>query len=420
MLFIVSEILPVTILFLTVILFDIKLTTGSLNGFLFFMQVFSTLHITNNIIGVPTTTKPLLTVLNSIAKVSNLNFFVIPSLEFCLFKGSNSLDLLTIDYVTVVYSLVLVILTVLCLNRRCNQHMKRLRGKHTLPTTSIIHGLSGFLVLCYAKTTIVTLKILTPGFARGRGRKYYETVAFYQGNLLFFHSRHLKYAVPAPALFALVFITSLPPLLLLVYPLCYKVLALLRLEETKFTQILCKILPLEKFKPLFDSFQGDFRDNHRYFAGLYFVYRLAILALYAFTNNYTEFYFCVQLLLTFMCILHGWIQPYKKTWHNILYLYLFTLMTVINGITLYNFIQTNDHKKALAVCTTVLAYSPLVFMVAYILKKLQTKRLINYIIRKIKKRKEEDIAALSLSMLDEGRSEVSDVGYEKLDHNITK
>lgn len=268
------------------------------------MQVVSTLHITaNDIIKIPKVTRQFLIILRSILKAFNLDFFVIPGMHFCLFKGANTLDLLAFDYVLVVYSLLLVLLTVMCLNRRCTRYVSRLQGRKTLRTSSIIHGLSGFLVLCYVKTTTVTLKILTPGFIRGKGLHHHEIVAFYYGSISFFHKKHLKYAVPA--IFALIFMTSLPPLLLLIYPLCYRVLALFKLEESKFTKILCKAIPLEKFKPLFDSFQGEFRDNHRCFAGLYFIYRLFILILFTISPNLIAFYCYLSLLLITMCVLHG-------------------------------------------------------------------------------------------------------------------
>ena len=325
LLFAVTQIVPVTILFLVVIFFDIQLNTGALNGFLFFMQVLSIFNLTaNNIIKVPKITENFLMALYSIIKAFNLDFFVIPGLDFCLFKGANPLDLLSLDYVLVVYSLLLVLFTITCLNRRWTTRVKRLRGRRILRTSSIIHGLSGFLVLCYVKTTTVTLRILTPGYIRGKGLRQHEIVNFYYGSISFFSKQHLKYAIPA--LFALIFMTTLPPLLLWTYPLCYRVLAALKVEESKFAKVLCKAIPLEKFKPLFDSLQGEFKDNHRYYAGLYFTYRLVILLSFVIAKDLTSFYCYLELQLILMCALHGWLQPYKKNWYNRLDLLLFTLL----------------------------------------------------------------------------------------------
>ena len=101
--------------------------------------------------------------------------------------------------------------------------------------------------MCYARATTITLKLLTPVWLFGKGLQKLEMVVYYYGEMPFFGGSHLKYALPS--LFTLVLITILPPVLLLVYPLCYKVLALMKLEETRVTRVLCRIIPLERFKP---------------------------------------------------------------------------------------------------------------------------------------------------------------------------
>ena len=103
----------------------------------------------------------------------------------------------------------------------------------------------------------------------------------------------------------------LQPLFLLAYPLIADVLALLS-EESKFTKILCTLVPLEKFKAFLDwPFRAYFRDDHRYFAGLYFVYRLSALFLFLISRNVKyRFYFVLELAF------HSWVQPYLKKWHD--------------------------------------------------------------------------------------------------------
>ena len=409
--FILSEILPVTILFLVIIFLDIQLTTGGLNGFLFYMQVFSTLDIhANNFINFPQGVKLLLHILNSFANMFNLNFFT--ALKFCLYEGATTMDNHVFDYSLIVYSLFLIIITVICLNRRCSKCIKNLKGKR-----SITHGLSGFLVLCYAKTTIITLRILTPGYLHGKGSKSQEAVVFYQGNIGYFKIEHLKYAIPA--LFAAIFMTCLLPLLLLIYPLCYKILKVLRLEESKFSRLLCRAVPLEKFKPFFDSFQGAFKDNHRYFASLYFFYRLFILLSFAFASNLTDFYFLLELQLAAMIVLHGWIQPYKQQRHNMLDMYIFAILITLIEITSYNYqgaISQLDNSHTVRVLSTIqvlLAYSPVVFMLLYALYKLCQTKIVKNIVQKLRKKKENELE-LSLSMLDQSR-DPEEVDYQKIE-----
>ena len=293
---------------------------------------------------------------------------------------------------------------------KCRKWPRKFKIKH-----SIIHGLSGFLVLCYARTTLVTLLILKPGRLHGKGYTGGEQVVFYQGNLDYFSRGHWKYAIPA--LVALVLMTILPPILLLVYPLCYKVLAVVRLEESKITKLLCKAIPLEKFKPLFDSFQGEFRDSHRYFAGLYFIYRLLALTIFAFANTLTEFYFFLELLLILMLALHAWCQPYKKRWHNRLDMYIFTILIIINRMTQKNYQESLDLYKdkyinahAVSTFQILLAYTPLVYIVVYSLNRM---KIIKYIRNKFTKNKEENSMEMSLSLMEEQRDRVSSNSYHK-------
>ena len=411
--YMLSVILPVTILFLVIILLNIQLTTGALNGFVFYMQIFDILNINaNNFIA---SFPKYDTVLHLITRMFNLDFFAFPELSFCLIKGANPLHLFLIDYATVAYSLLLILFIVGIQYFRCKKFVPSFLRKRVSLSGSIIHGLSGVLVLCYAKSTQSTLSILKSGTLYGYNNSVQEVRVFYFGDWPHLGKDHIKIAIPA--VFALIFITCLPPLLLLVYPLCYKILAVLRLEESRVTKLFCMIIPLEKFKPFFDTFQGTFKDNHRYFAGLFFIYRLLILTLSATIHSLTEFYLYLELQLVFMLALHGCVQPYKYKWHNRLDLCIFTLLIIINGITLYSYlleVDLFDHKKntdTLKGIQLILAFSPLLFIMIYILYKLKIKVLMMYICRK----KENNIHDLTLSMIDRGRkNQDSDIQYNKI------
>ncbi len=130
------------------------------------------------------------------------------------------------------------------------------------------------------------------------------------------------------------------------------------------------MIPLEKYKPFFDSFQGTFRDECRYFSGLYFLYRLLILLTYALTVNLLSFYVLNEILLVLMLSLHSWVGPYKNKWHNRLDIFLFALLAVINGITLYNHVEKLEENTTLIVEVTssiqvMLAYLPLVYISSF-------------------------------------------------------
>lgn len=134
---------------------------------------------------------------------------------------------------------------------------------------------------------------------------------FYHGDIEFFSISHLKYAVPAIFCLALI---SVPPSVLLWYPLGWRLLSICGLSESKWLNQASRFIPLAKLKPLLDTFQSCFKDNFRFFAGLYryFVYRMLTLVAYAACTGHLQFYTTVQVLLVLMLILHAVTQPYQK------------------------------------------------------------------------------------------------------------
>ena len=380
LLYLISELLPVTILFLTVILFDIRLTSGTLNSLLFYVQIIDSLFI--DVKGIIKPHPVIIYTLKAsefIYGMFNMNFFASDDLSFCMWKTASTLDIFTLKYITITYSLVLVVTTVTVM-KFCNPRVIRklllCNAKQFSAKTSIIHGLVAFLVICYAQSTRVSLLILTPGKIHSGGSAMFRNssdVVYHHGDLPFMREQHLKYAIPA--IFFTVAFTILPPLLLIVYPLCYKVFALLRIQETTCVHFLCMVMPLEKLRPFFDSFQGCFQDKYRFFAGLYFLYRLAILTLYAATDSLTLFYTLLEVQLVAMLILHAVIQPYKHRLHNALDTLLVGLLAIINALTMYNYqIAYRDlkgHQKMINIvsaCQALFSLLPVLFVVAYTVK----------------------------------------------------
>ena len=129
------------------------------------------------------------------------------------------------------------------------------------------------------------------------------------------------------------FFVTTPTLFLLIYPLHFKILALLKISETKQITSLLKLAPLERFKPFFDSFQGSFKDKYRFFAGLYFVFRFTILLNLTLSE---QLYLVAEMQLVVMLLLSSVCQPYKEKLHNIIDSLLFANLVIINALTTYN------------------------------------------------------------------------------------
>ena len=355
--FLLSEILPVTIVFVLVIFFNIQLTSGNVQGFILYAQIFHSLRITAND---NKRTMSALRYLQMIYRMLNLEFFTHDKLSFCLFKGATSLNIIAVKYITIAYSLLLILVVVFLWNKCCTR--VRVCG-HRTSKIAAVHGLSSFLVLCYSQCTKVSLLLLTPTTVYQKSSKYYKQVVFYDGQMDFFEGKHLAYAIPVIMLaFPLIII---PPFLLFAYPLCYKVFAFLHIQESMFLKIVYKIIPLERFRPFFDSFQSSFKDEYRCSAGLYFIYRFLTLLSFAGVQSLTTFYTVVQIQFILMLLLHTWIQPYKKKWHTQLDSYILCTLVMLNSITIFHlcksFKQEEPNEKTFhfTIIQIGLAYSPI-------------------------------------------------------------
>ncbi len=372
--FLLSQIIPLTFLFVVITVFNISLTNGSINILVFYFQVFDIFHIGGNgLIMFDVKAHNLLNIIRLMGRTFQLDFFCLQIFSFCLWEGATTLDIIAINYVTTVYALGLVIVTVFfivpCLHK--------LKVKQVIPiktkiSKTIIHGLTGFLVLCYFQSTKTSLLILNITQLYSKEMKVDKFLrVYYDGNIKYFRTGHFYYALIA--LVFIIIISIIPPLLLLCYPLCYKVLAVCKLQESKLSRILCKVLPLEKYRPLFDSFQSTYRDKHRYFAALFFIYRLVFLLTFAFVRGLGMLYFFLEVEILIILFLHAWVHPHKNKWHNFMDTLIFTLLAVLNGMTLLNYQHSlEDHSKyrsaiILSTVQVVVSGTPIVMLLCYIL-----------------------------------------------------
>ena len=377
LLYIVSEIVPVSIMFIIIIHFNVNLTSGAINGFIFFVQFIDTMLVdANGFIQIHPTINIFMSIYKFVYRMFNLNFFTLDSLSFCLWKAATILDVLAFKYVTIIYSLILVSLTVL-LMKVCNiTRLKRsllfkFASSGDLVKGTVIHGFSTFFVMSYSQCVKVTLFLLTPSriFSMGPPHKQSATkVVFYAGDFSYFQSDHFKYAIPA-ILFAVTLIL-IPPVTLIIYPLCYRFFAIFGLEESRFVRIVCKVVPLEKLKPQFDSFQGCFKDNYRFFAGLYFLFRVVPLITFLALYSLTKFYIALEIQLIVMFTLHATTYPYKKRWHNVLNTVLFADLAIINALTIYNYkTATQDDRSSINLLSgvqTFLVMLPMLYILCFI------------------------------------------------------
>ena len=324
--YIASELLPLTILFVSIIIFNISFTSGTINGFVLYAQTIDSLIIYTHKYKRSSVFDTFTSIYGVIYSFFNLNFFGIDKLSFCLLRGANALDIIALKYATVAFAIVLVAVTILVM-KRCI--IRKLPARFARDG-AVTHGLSAFLILCYAQCTQVSTRLLFSSRLYGTSASQHRVL--YNGEITLFSLAHLPYAVPA--LLCLVLIVFPLPIILLWHPLGKHLLSLCGLGESFFVRAIDKVLLVNKLKPLLDSFQSCFRDRYRYFAGIHFVYRLSLYATLLFGRG-TQFYIWVLVHSAAMLLTQAILQPYKKKLHNMVDGLLFANLLFINIISLY-------------------------------------------------------------------------------------
>ena len=339
--------MPATAVFIAVLTLNISFTSGAVNSFILFSQILSSLHIdASGIVTLPSTLLPFAEGYRVIYGLLNLEFFQIESLSFCLWRNASALDMLAFKYVTVVYALLLV-LTVIWFINKCGGRCLGKWCRITTVRSSVVHGISAFLILCYSQCIRISLNLLNayPLFVREGSNLTVSRRVWINGDIQYFSKEHLAYALPA--LFCLLVIGVFPPLLLLVYPLSNKVLTFFHLEESTAVNFACLKLRITSLKPLFDSFQGSFKDNMRFFAGLYFHYRWIALILNTIPSDFDKIYTAVEIFIVTTLLVHALCQPYIARTHNIIDTLLFSYLALTNIITFarYHTVRTRAGKQ---------------------------------------------------------------------------
>ena len=339
--YILSELIPVTCLFFAIVYFDISLTTGLAYNFLFMIQLLQAMVVSVNggVQFEPSFIRSIYTILYNML---NLDFFDIDELSFCLWKGAGTLDMISMKYASVIYAVVLIMGFVFMFNH-CTCGLKYKCCRKNTVSYSVVQGLTAFLVISYFQCSRVTFLLLNRETPRGIGTTTYKDVVFWDGSLEYFSPQHLWYAIPA-LIFLLFFVIPFP-VILSFDGLLLKIESRLSLRFSFIRRRRPYTALHYKLKPLLDSFQGAFKDKYRFFSGLYFFYRVLILALLVIATSIIQYYFLLEIALIIIIMIQAILQPFQKKLHNIAALLIFINMALINMCTIriYHLVSTDGY-----------------------------------------------------------------------------
>ena len=383
--FALYEIVPLIFFFLILIVLNISLTSGPLNGFIFFSQVISSLAAYNHQFTIRHT--------NIIIFYSfwNLDFLETVLPPYCLMEGWTTLDVFSFHYISAVIPLILVLLVIVMMNHgkkicfplihlfRClYQYLSRpftctdnkpikflvtLKGKLFNPHSKVLHGLAATLVLSYAKFVSLSFLIIEPSISLhanwpdniSDGNKLRVLV---DGTVVYFGDTHIKYAIPATIV---IILSILPPLVLFLRPMVHRCIGL---EE-----FLRKWLPLTKIDHFLNEFYACYRPKCQWYASMYFFYRIALFSSNCFTLL-TQKYIVQQLLCTAFLVTHSVVQPYTSRLNNCIDGIILAVLLALSCLHDQQFLISHDviedhwpYEKIGA----VLACIPLLYLICYVL-----------------------------------------------------
>ena len=389
---------PLFFLFLGVIAFKVQLTTGPANAFVLYAQLISSTTFdvsTGGVISLnsafnPRTIHWMLDAYYFVYGIFNLEFLSYALDPYCLTPNFNSLDILQIQYCVAVFPLLMIIAVVFFLKlkescvgrcvRRCfSRCTQRFHSQTTNTeegegrersgwrfTDNLLHAFVAFTLLSYTKFTTSSTFILGTTALFGEDGKPVGSRRLYFAGQYQIDQKEYFYAYGLLSGIVLATFVALPPLLLLGPLQWFNRLVVPRVS------CLRRYWPSIKVNIVLDAFQGCYKPHTRFFAGLYFLFRVAVLANYVATVSLFQQYMIQQVLVTIMIALLAIFQPYRRQLFNYVDTLIFVNMAIMNSLNLFIYISSELNPQApfpmaIFIILYILVYLPLVYIIGYIL-----------------------------------------------------
>lgn len=382
-LYIIGKFIPITVILILVIIFNISVTSGPANSFIFFAQVISTTFGVDagRILDFSSITPAADTLRNvyiSLYGFWNLNFF--ESFDvwlYCLRPNVGSLQLLILKYITAIYPLlVLVIVTIMltlydkgnqvavCLLRPIHQLLARCSQILELKY-SLMDAFATFLVLSYANFAITSAFLLYPSPLVVPGGGTFKIVSYMDIKKEYFSWEYLPYLTVA--LMVSIFICIFMPTIILLYSIKPFYHFLMKFK------IKC-LLPGGKIQHFLNSFHHCYQDgrngehDRRYFGSLYLFARLLLLFSFSFAKDWALQLLLQQVFCTVAILAFGIMQPYKNCLYNFLDSIMFGILATINALTFYQQYLDKGDLSLSALCfyiQIILIFIPAIYITIF-------------------------------------------------------
>ncbi len=245
--FIAKTFITPTVFFLVVLFCKIRTTTGPLNSLIFFSQILSVIIVLLqiNILPVVFDTKrekcwrsasegARIVMEETVGTFYTFWFNqYLWSTNFAVSTKLSSMQVLSLEYVTALYPLLLILLSstliwmhnhgcrlLICVwkvFRWCTRHLK-IRWD---PISSIVHTFATFILLIYTTVLFVSFHLLTPSRIYNQSGELDYMIMSFDSSIHFFSRQHIPYVILSLSMLAV--FCGLPLLILLLYPMaCFQ------------------------------------------------------------------------------------------------------------------------------------------------------------------------------------------------------
>ena len=337
-LFVTVQLLPVTVMVLLIIVLNIQLTSGSINGLVFYSQILTTTYpgltanaLFSGIIGCLNFN--MVYVYVPIIIIFNLDFTLfLYDYPLCISSATTPLGALSFRYMIGLYPLVLLLLLYVWItlyDKGCKVIVLITRPIHRLLARfwrmtniepSLPHSIASIYLLCFMQLAATSFILLHPSINFNG-----EIVFFNDGTLHYFGMPHCFAGIFA--ILVLILLVLIPMLYIQLYPfkLFHKLLECLHLNNW------------QMLTSLGDVFTGSYKNgttnklDYRYFASIYLLLRIIILILHIIPNEYT----IIIAQACFFGIFCGAImifRPHKRDLNNFTEFFIFIILTIMSAL----------------------------------------------------------------------------------------
>ena len=322
--FIGIEMLPMTIIVLLIIAFNIQLTNGSINGLVFYSQIVFVVYSDYVLLTSSDTNYQINDLFASPCNVFNLDFTpFLGNYSLCIAPHMSPLGAISFWYVVGFYPLILLLLLyvwitwydkgykcVVLVTRPFHRCMARFWSMTGIEP-SFTHSIASIYILCFTQLVTTSFKIL-------RFQYFFNSeplLFFYDANQPYFRTIHILASVFA--ILVLLFLILLPTLYILFYRFkwFHKLLDCLHLRK----QLLISLGDV--FTGPYKNGSGNTSYDYRFFAGFYLLLRILII-FFQFNSFFLYFdsFFISSIiqccLISLLALTVGSFRPFQRNIHN--------------------------------------------------------------------------------------------------------